>query len=92
VKYKILLAVLSGAGFSSLLVLLLNAPVPVLPKLLTALLLPAQYLSLFFRKLRSLTHRLHSLLRMFSYIQALPMSWFPWRGERPQSRQCALRQ
>jgi hypothetical protein len=40
VKYKILLAMLSGAGFASLLVLLLNAPVAVLSKLLSALLLP----------------------------------------------------
>jgi len=40
VKYKILLAVLSGAGFASLLVLLLNAPVPILPVLLSVLLLP----------------------------------------------------
>lgn len=39
-KYKILLAALVGAGFASLLVLLLNAPVPVLPELLSALLLP----------------------------------------------------
>jgi hypothetical protein len=40
VKYKILLAVLSGAGFASLLVLLLNASLPVLPQLLSVMLLP----------------------------------------------------
>jgi hypothetical protein len=40
VKYKIFLAVLSGSGFASLLVLLLNAPVPVLPEFSSALLLP----------------------------------------------------